>query len=141
MVRDEGGGALDSLGFVGDGPNAGSGHHRGGGGAADGEAGVEIMGIGAGEIFLVVEVTIGVGIGGLGHEATKDALAPLGEDFATEGEVDAGCLMLAITLWLSAQTRWYLFLKVGLLRNQTGCIQTVSGHPETESFLLVGCMD
>ena len=46
---------------------------------------VALQEIGAGEVFLVVGAAVAVGIVGLGDEAAKDALGPLGEGLAAEG--------------------------------------------------------
>lgn len=90
LVRDERGGALDSVGFAGDGvPSKGQAAAGEWGEGLDGEAGIGVLGIGAGEVFLVVGTAVAVGIGGLGDEGAEEALAPLGEGLAAEGEVDA----------------------------------------------------
>ena len=83
LVRGEGGGALDSVGFAGDGVPGKRGAAWKGGEGFYGEAGVRVLGIGAGEIFFVIGAAVAVGIVGLGED--RDALASLGESLATEG--------------------------------------------------------
>ena len=90
LVRSEGGGALDGVSLSADGvPGEGEAAAGEWGEGGDGEAGVGVLGIGAGEVFVVVAAAVAVGIGGLGNEGAEDALGPLGEGFAAEGEVDA----------------------------------------------------
>jgi hypothetical protein len=95
LVRGERGGALDGVGFTGDGvPGEGEATAGERGEAADAEAGVGVLGVGAGEVFVVVAEAVAVGVVGLGDEAAEEALGPLGVGLAAEGEV-----LLGICFW------------------------------------------
>jgi hypothetical protein len=86
----QGGGAFDAVSLSADGvPGEGEAAGRRGGEAGDAEAGAGVLGIGAGEVFVVVAAAVAVGIFGLGNEAAEDELGPLGEGLTAEGEVNA----------------------------------------------------